>query len=118
MTVQVAIQDRFAQMLAPLGDLRQTVDTALRRFAIEQITTKMIELWRRDQEFAVRYGCDYEAFKRRSARDAQFVADVECNISKIWELDLAEWQFCHEGVRDWSQRLQEGSSTRQRGVAG
>lgn len=25
MTIQVAIQDRFAQMLAPLGDLRQAV---------------------------------------------------------------------------------------------
>ena len=107
MTVQVAIQDRFAQMLAPLGDLRQTVDTALRRFAIEQITTKINELRRRDREFAVKYGCDYETFKRKSARDAQFVTKVEGNISAVWELDLAEWQFCHEGVRDWSQRLQE-----------
>ena len=42
MTIQVAIQDRFAQMLAPLGDLHQTVDTALRRCAIEQITTKYL----------------------------------------------------------------------------
>ena len=107
MAVQVAIQDRFAQMLAPWGDLRQTVDVALRRFAIEQITTKINELRRRDQEFAVKYGCDYETFKRKSARDTQFVADVEGNISRVWELDLAEWQFCHEGVRDWSQHLQE-----------
>jgi len=107
MTIQVAIQDRFAQMLAPLGDLRQTVDVALRRYAIEQITTKVTELRRRDQEFARKYGCDYETFKSRSARDERFVANVEQNISKTWELDLAEWQFSHEGARDWVQRLEE-----------
>lgn len=107
MTVQVAIQDRFAQMLAPLGDLRQAVDIALRRYAIEQITTKMTELRRRDQEFATKYGCDYATFKSKTARDAQFVANVEHDIAKTWELDLAEWLFCHEAARDWSQRLQE-----------
>jgi hypothetical protein len=107
MTVQVAIQDRFAQMLAPLGDLRQAVDTALRRYAIEQIATKLTELRRRDQEFAAKYGCDYATFKSKTACDEQFVVDVERNISKTWELDLAEWQFCHEGAQDWSQRLQE-----------
>lgn len=107
MTVQVAIQDKFAQTLAPLGDLRQAVDTALRRYAIEQITSKVTELRRRDQEFVHKYGCDYGTFKKRSARDGLFVANVEKNISKTWELDLAEWQFCHEGAQDWTQRLQE-----------
>jgi len=107
MTVQVSIRDGFAEALAPLGDLRQAVDTALRRYAIEQITTKVTDLRRRDQEFAGKYGCDYEAFKQRTARDAQFVSEVEMRISKTWELDLAEWQFCPEGAQDWTERLQE-----------
>ena len=47
MTIQVAIQERFAQMLAPLGHLGQTVDVALRRFATQQIPTKIMELRRR-----------------------------------------------------------------------
>ena len=107
MTVQVAIQDKFAAGSCAFGRLGQAIDIALRRYAIEQIASKVTELQRRDQEFARRYGCDYETFKSRSACDAQFIAEVERNISKTWELDLAEWQFCHEGACDWTQRLQE-----------
>jgi hypothetical protein len=31
---------------------------------------------------------------------------VEAKISKTWELDLADWEFCHKGIEDWTKKLQ------------
>ncbi|HID87588.1 MAG TPA: hypothetical protein EYP55_09475 [Anaerolineae bacterium] len=106
MSVTVAVQDKYVRLLKPLGDLQQAVDVALQRYAIEQIAAKIAELRKRDQAFQAKYGCDYEAFIQRTASDEQFVAHIEQAISKTWELDLAEWEFCHKGAEDWAKHLQ------------
>ena len=106
MAVTVAIPERYVETLAPLGRLEETVDLALQRYAIERITARIAELRRRDRNFQAKYGCDYEAFVERTISDEEFVREIEATISKTWELDLAEWEFCHKGIEDWAQRLQ------------
>jgi len=106
MSVTVAVQDKYVRVLEPLGDLQGAVDVALQRYAIEQITAKIAELRQRDQAWQAKYGCDYDTFVQRIASDEGFVAHVEETISKTWELDLAEWEFCHKGVKDWTRHLQ------------
>jgi hypothetical protein len=106
MSINVAVQDKYVRVLEPLGDLQGAVDVALQRYAIEQITAKIAELRQRDQAWQAKYGCDYDTFVQRSASDEGFVAHVEETISKTWELDLAEWEFCHKGVKDWTRHLQ------------
>jgi hypothetical protein len=106
MTVTVAIPERYVEILIPLGELEKTVDQALQRYAVEQIAARITELRQRDRDFEAKYGCDYEAFIERTARDEEFVREIEDKISKTWELDLAEWEFCHKGIEDWTQRLQ------------
>ncbi|MCK4316759.1 MAG: hypothetical protein KAX24_13405, partial [Anaerolineae bacterium] len=56
--------------------------------------------------FQAKYGCDYGVFVERTASDEEFLQEIEATISKTWELDLAEWEFCHKGIEDWTQRLQ------------
>ena len=106
MTVTVAIPERYVRTLAPLGELEKMVNLALQRYAVEQITTRITELRQRDRDFQAKYGCDYETFVERTASDEKFVWEIEVTISKTWELDLAEWEFCHKGIEDWTQRLQ------------
>jgi hypothetical protein len=105
--VTVPIQDKFIEILASFGDLQASVDVALQRYTIEQITTKINELRRRDDEYKVRYGLEYPAFAKKAGEDTEFLQQVEANISKTWEVDLAEWEFCHKGIEDWTRKLQD-----------
>ena len=103
----VTVSDKFTEILASFGDLQESVNAAVQRYTIEQITTKVNELRRRDEEFQKKYGMEYSAFAKRTGEDEEFVKNVEANISKTWEADLANWEFCHKGVEDWTKKLQD-----------
>ncbi len=103
----VTIQDKFTDILASFGDLQESVNTAVQRYTIDQITTKINELRRKDQGYQKKYGMEYSAFVKRTSEDEEFVKSVEANVSKSWEVDLADWEFCHKGVEDWTKKLQD-----------
>ena len=105
--VTVSIQDKFIDILTSFGDLQESVNVALQRYTIEQITTKINELRRKDEEYESRYRLDYSAFAKRTSEDVDFVQQVESQISKVWEVDLADWEFCHKGIEDWTRKLQD-----------
>src|SRR3989304_3846986 len=101
----VTVQNKFTEILASFGDLQESVNTAVQRYTIEQVTTKVTELHRKDEELQKKYGMEYSAFAERTGEDEEFVKNVESNISKTWEADLADWEFCHKGVEDWTKKL-------------
>jgi len=105
--VKVAIREEYAETLKSLGDLEGGVDLAVLRYAIEQITAKVNELRKKDAFYKARYGTDYPNFIRRIAEDEAFVQQVESKVSKIWETDLADWEFCFRGIEDWTRKLQK-----------
>jgi len=103
--VTVAIDDRYAELFNMLGGTQESADLAMQRFVVEQITSKIAELKRRDGAYAKKYGMSYASFVQ-NLDDIGFVEKVEAEITKIWEVDLIDWEFCHKGVRDWTQKLQ------------
>ena len=103
----ITLQDKFTDVLASFGDLQEAVNTALQRYTIDQITTKINELRHRDEEYKKKYTMDYSSFIKRSEEDEEFVKTIEATISKTWEADLADWEFCHEGIEDWTKKLQD-----------
>ena len=103
----VTVSDKFTEILASFGDLQDSVNAAVQRYTIEQITTKVNELRRKDESYQKKYGLEYLAFAKRTGEDEEFVKNVESNISKTWEVDLADWEFCHKGVEDWTKKLQD-----------
>jgi hypothetical protein len=105
--VTVAVQDKFAETLTALGDLQESVNVALQRYTIEQISDKINDLRRRNAEFQARYGLDYPTFSKRIAEEDTFVQHVEDKISKTWEIDLLDWEFCYKGMDDWKKKLQD-----------
>jgi len=104
--VTVAIQDRYAEMLQALGNVQTAVDLALQRYAIEQITSKLAELRQREADYRAKYGLEYPTFAQRVSTDEDFVGQIETRVSRMWEADLADWEFCRKGIQDWTQRLQ------------
>jgi hypothetical protein len=101
------VQDKFIEILTAFGDLQESVNVALQRYTIEQVSTKIAELRRRDSEYQVRYGLEYPVFSKRIAEDEKFVQHVESSVNKKWEADLADWEFCYKGISDWTRKLQD-----------
>ena len=105
--VTIAVQDKFVEVLTAFGNLQESVDVALQRYTIEQVSTKISELRRRNSEYQTRYGLDFPAFSQHIAEDEKFVQNVESKINKMWEADLADWEFCYKGIADWTRKLQD-----------
>lgn len=105
MSVTITVQDKYIQILEPLGDIQQAVEAALRRYSLEQISAKIEEMRRRDQAFQAKYSCTYTTFVRQTANIPEYVDRIEQTIDKLWENDLAEWEFCYNGTQEWLQHL-------------
>jgi len=99
------IKDNYADILISFGDLQSAVDLALQRYIIEQITSEIKRLQKKESEFRAKYGCDYPLFSQRMAEDEEFVRQIESTVSKLWEIDLAEWEFCFKGIGDWTKKI-------------
>ncbi len=102
----IAISEKYVEVLSAFGDMQSAVDLALQRYTIEQITARIAELRRRDADYRLKYGLEYPVFARRTSEDEGFVGQIERQVSKTWEIDLADWEFCYEGAKDWTRRLQ------------
>ncbi len=103
--VTVPIKDEYVEVLTVFGNLEAAIDLALQRYTIEQITAKIAELRQRDAAYQIKYKLDYPTFAERTAKDERFIQQIETN-NKMWEADLADWEFCHKGIEDWSHKLQ------------
>ncbi len=102
----VSVKDEYVEVFTALGDLQGTVDAALQRYAIEQISQKIAEFRQKDEGYGAKYGVSYQEFVEKTAIDPDFVSSIEQTIDKTWEIDLADWEFCHKGIEDWMQKLQ------------
>jgi len=103
----IIIKNKYAEILSVFSDnIQSVVDLALQRYLIEMITAKIAEFKEKDIAFKARYGCDYATFSTHISADEKFVSNIEKDVSKLWEFDYAEWEFCHKGIDDWTKKLQ------------
>lgn len=103
--VNVAIHEKYFHTLAAFGDLQATIEKAIQRYIIETISEKIAELQHQLIAYQEQYGMEYPEFERRIAEDEDFVNHIEKSIQKTWELDFANWEFCHKGIDDWTRKL-------------
>lgn len=101
----ITVPDKYVETLRTLGDVDTAVNLAVQRYTIEQITTKINLLRQKVDQYQVRYGMDYPAFQKQ-LMDEAFVSQLETKGFITWEIDQAEWEFCHEGIQDWTTTLQ------------
>lgn len=106
MMLTVSIKNEHAEMLAAFGSPQKSIDLALQRYLIEQITAKVAELRQKEANYQTKYGMDYPTFTQRITEDEDFITQVETNVNKMWEIDLADWEFCYKGIDDWTHKLQ------------
>ena len=102
----IPVQEKYVNVLSAFGNIQTVIETAVRRYALEQVTTKITELRQRENAYQAKYGMDYPTFAQRTAEDEAFVTQIETTITKLWENDLVDWEFCDKGVQDWTHTLQ------------
>ncbi len=103
--VTVSIKNEYAEILSNLRNLEEAMELAIKRYTLEQITTKIAELKRKKAYYQNKYQTDYETFCEKIARDEAFINMIENNIDKLWEIDLSDWEFCDQGIKDWTNKL-------------
>lgn len=101
----ITVPDKYVETLRTLGDVDTAVNLAVQRYTIEQITAKINHLRQKAVHYQVRYGMDYPVFQEQ-LMDEAFVSQLEANGYTTWEIDQADWEFCHEGIQDWTTTLQ------------
>jgi hypothetical protein len=101
LTVQV--REDYAIILTPL---QESVDEALRRYALEKARAHLLELEQRLQKHEDKYGCSYDLFAYRTATDEDYVRRLDVSpVTQQWEGDLISWEFDTEELREWRRRL-------------
>jgi hypothetical protein len=101
----VTVSDEYTDIFAPLGDVQQAVDEALKRYAMEKISEHIADLRRKIRAWEEEYGCSYETFYARVTADEDYVGRLR-QISPTWERDFQQWEFYVEELREWIARLE------------
>lgn len=106
-TASAIIKNKYSEVLYSFGkDLQSAVDTALQKYLIDLITSEIAKLRKQELILEAKYQSDYESFLRCISENEDFLIHIENNISKLWENDIAEWEFYHKGIDDWTRKLQ------------
>jgi len=101
---RVQVKEEYAAILEPL---QESVDEALRRYALEKVQTRILELEQVVQGWEEKYGCSYDLFAYRTATDEEYVKQLDSRpAAQQWEGDLISWEFDVKELREWRRRLQ------------
>ena len=102
--LNVQVREDYATILTPL---QESVDEALRRYALEMTRVRILELEQRLQKHEEKYGCSYDLFAYRTATDEEYVRQLDASpATQRWEGDLISWEFDAQELREWRRRLQ------------
>lgn len=104
--VNIAIHDKYLPMLQAFGNIQETIERAIQRYAVVTITETIADLRQREHTYRTQYGMDYPSFEKRIAEDQAFVDQIEHHVTATWELDFADWEFCYKGIQDWTHKLE------------
>jgi hypothetical protein len=103
--VQVQVKDEYVAILEPL---QESVEEALRLYALEKVQARLLEFEQKVQNWEEKYGCSYDLFAYRTAIDEAYVEELDISFeTQQWEGDLISWEFDVEGLREWRTHLQK-----------
>jgi hypothetical protein len=90
----IAVQDKYAEILTAFGDLQESVNIALQRYMIEQMTSKINELRQKNADYCQKYGLEYPVFIQRisEGRIPIFPA-IMCILILNPDLEMSKRQF-------------------------
>ena len=101
----LTLDQKYIDILQMLGNLEDTLEEAIRRYAIQQIGERVGKLQREILTFQTKYGLPYEQFYGRITTDDEFVQNLR-KIHPTWERDFNAWEYYVEELSEWLGRLE------------
>ena len=100
---RVQVKEEYAAILEPL---QESVDEALRRYALEKVQVRILEWEQQVQRWEEKYGCGYDLFAYRTTIDEEYVRQLDADPdTQQWEGDSISWEFDVRELREWRHRL-------------
>ena len=109
MTATLTVESQYLNVLKALGNIEETVQEAIRTYAVERIGERIGTLHHEILTFQARYGLPYEQFYVRITTDEEFVTSLRQSHS-TWERDFNAWQYYVEELHEWLGHLESISS--------
>ncbi len=109
MMTALAIDAKYVDVLKALGNLEETLEEAIRRYAVEQIGERIGKLQHEILAFQTKYGLPYEVFYARVTTDDEFVENLR-DTHPTWERDFNAWEYYVEELSEWLGRLESIST--------
>ena len=110
MTTSLNLDTRYVDVLSALGNLEETLQEAVRSYAVKHVGERIAELQHEISGFQKRYGLPYEKFYAQVTSDEEFVAQLR-QSHPTWERDLNSWEYYVEELSEWLGRLERISTT-------
>lgn len=101
----LTLDAKYIDVLQALGNLEETLEEAVRRYAIGQIGERVGQLQREILAFQTKYKLPYEQFYAHITTDDNFVAQLR-EAHPTWERDFNAWEYYIEELAEWLGRLE------------
>lgn len=103
----VSVEDKYIETIKCFTDIQTATNIALKRYVIDLITTKLMDLSVKNKAYQKKYNLDFETFSKKVTYDENYISKLEQQKKfKNWEDDLIDWEFNYKGINDWKQKLQ------------
>ena len=105
MTTSLNLDTRYVDVLSALGNLEETLQEAVRSYAVTQIGERIVKLQHEISGFQKRYGLSYVEFYAQVTSDEEFVTRLR-QSHPTWERDFNSWEYYIEELHEWLGRLE------------
>lgn len=106
---ELTIDSKYIDVLAALGNPKETLEEAVRRYATERIAERIGKLQREILNMQATYQMPYEIFSACVTTDDKYVDGLR-DSHPTWERDFQTWEYYIEELSEWLGRLENISS--------
>lgn len=101
----LAVDENIIKSLKSLGDPVEVAEKAIKKFIIDNLEERIMEIRDRIRRFEKKYDCPFNQFQDKIRTEEGFAKYVEGNIEKTWESDLIEWELDTKELAELERRL-------------
>ena len=105
MTTTLTVESHYVNVLKALGNIEETLQEAIRLYAVERIGERIGKLQHEIVTFQSKYGVPYEKFYIQVTTDEAFVRNLRQSFP-TWERDLNAWEYYLEELNEWLGHLE------------
>ena len=99
------INTKYYKILNALGGFQEHIEEAIKNYAQQKISERIVEIQGNILEFQSKFGLPYEKFYANITTDEAFVDSLR-QLHPTWEHDFNTWEYYVEELYEWLGHLE------------